>query len=66
MTNKDYSVVFESSKPPAYIFETLLNARKWWTGLYKEEINGSGMKLNEEFTFRAGGGAHYTEQRLIV
>jgi hypothetical protein len=64
MANKDYSISFRSSKGPEDIFETLLNVRKWWTGLYAEEITGDSKKLNDEFTFRAGDGVHYTEQRL--
>ncbi len=63
--NKDYTFSFESSKTPKNIFETLLNVRKWWVGLYGEEIKGSSKKLNDEFTFGAGDGMHYSKQRLI-
>lgn len=64
-TISDYTYSFESSKSPEKIFETLLNARSWWSGLYEEKIEGSSNKLNDEFTFNAGGGAHYSKQKLI-
>ncbi|PWT77658.1 MAG: ATPase [Bacteroidetes bacterium] len=60
----DFTFTFESSKSPNEIFETLLDARGWWSGLYSEKFKGSTDKLNEDFTFNAGGGAHYTKQRL--
>jgi len=41
-----------------------MNVREWWSGLYSEEIEGSTEELNDEFTFRAGGGAHYSKQKL--
>jgi hypothetical protein len=63
--NKDYTFVFESTQSPESIFDTLLNVRKWWSGLYGEEINGSNKKLNDVFTFNAGGGAHFSKQQLI-
>ena len=65
MANKNYTFSFESSKTPKDIFETLLNVRNWWSGLYEEKITGNSNKLNAEFTFRAGGGAHYSKQKLI-
>jgi hypothetical protein len=65
MNNKDYSFDFETSRTPNQCFKTLLDVRKWWTGLYGEEIEGSSEKINDEFSFTAGNGAHYTRQRLI-
>ncbi len=62
---KDYTFSLESSDTPKNVFETLLNVRNWWTGLYSETIEGNTNKLNDEFTFRAGGGAHYSKQRLV-
>ena len=62
---EDYTFTFESTETPLKIFETLLDVRSWWTGLYQEEIKGNTDKLNEEFTFKAGGGAHYSKQKLI-
>lgn len=62
---KDYTFSFESAKTAKHIFETLLNVRHWWTGLYGEEIKGNSKKVGDEFDFRAGGGAHYSKQKLI-
>lgn len=64
--DKDYSFSFESTKAPEIIFETLLNVRKWWRGLYEEDIEGKSGKVNDEFTFNAGDRVHYSKQRLIV
>ncbi len=61
----DYTYSFESSKSPEKIFETLLDVRSWWSGLHEEKIEGSSNKLNNEFAFNAGGGAHYSRQKLI-
>lgn len=62
---KDYQYSFESSQTPASIFNALLTVPQWWSGLYGEEIRGRSEVLNDEFTFKAGDGAHYTKQRLI-
>lgn len=61
----DYTFSFTSSKDPQLIFETLLDVQKWWVGLFGEEIKGKSTKLNDEFTFKAGDGLHYSKQRLI-
>jgi hypothetical protein len=65
MENKNYTFSFESTKTQNHIFETLLNVRQWWKGLYGEDIKGSSEKLNDEFTFNAGDGVHYSKQRLV-
>lgn len=62
---KDYTFILESANTPKNIFKTLLNVRSWWSGLYAETIEGDTNKLNDEFTFRAGGGAHYSKQKLV-
>jgi hypothetical protein len=61
----DYSYSFETSRAPGEIFDTLLDVKAWWSGLYGEDISGSSRKLNDEFTFRAGAGVHETTQRLV-
>lgn len=63
--DKNYTFSFESSQTPESIFETLTDVRKWWVGLFDENIQGSSNTLNEEFTFNAGDGVHYTKHRLI-
>ena len=47
------------------IFNAVMNVREWWSGLYSEEIEGSLGKLNDEFTFRADEGVHYSKQKLV-
>jgi hypothetical protein len=64
MNNQDYTFSFTSSKSTEIIFETLLDIKAWWSGIYSEKIEGKSSKLNDEFTFSAGGGAHHTRQRL--
>lgn len=62
---KDYTFVIETSETPKNTFETLLNVRSWWSGLYSETIEGNTDKRYDEFIFRAGGGAHYSKQKLV-
>ena len=64
-TSKNYTFHLESSDTSKNIFDTLLNIRSWWSGLYSETIKGDTKKLNDEFTFSAGGGAHYSKQKLV-
>jgi hypothetical protein len=65
METKDYTFSFESAQTPEIIFETLIDPRKWWVGLFGEEILGNSDALHDEFTFNAGNGIHYSKQRLI-
>lgn len=64
-TIKDYTFTFYSSKQPEIIFDTLLDVRSWWSGLFSESITGNTNELNEEFTFKAGDGVHYSKQKLV-
>lgn len=63
--NKDYTFQFTSSQPVQTIFNTLLDVHLWWVGLFGEEITGHSQKLNDEFTFSAGGGMHTTSHKLV-
>ncbi|MBI3235962.1 MAG: SRPBCC domain-containing protein, partial [Bacteroidetes bacterium] len=63
--NTDFKYTFESSKTIETIYATLLDVRQWWVGLYNEEIEGETKQINDEFTFRAGDGVHYSKQRLV-
>lgn len=65
MEKTDFTVTLSSIKTPTGIYQTLLNVRSWWSGLYDEEFIGNSEKINDVFTFKAGGGAHYTEQKLV-
>lgn len=62
---QNFSFSFISSKPAEEIFSQLLDVDKWWSGLFAETIKGESHQLNDEFTFKAGGGAHYSKQKLI-
>lgn len=62
---KNYTYSFTTSKSPKEIFELLLNVEKWWSGIYEETITGSSQKPNDEFSFSAGGGMHFSKQKLV-
>jgi hypothetical protein len=61
----NFSFSFVASQPADILFSQLLDINQWWSGLYNETIQGESHQLNDAFTFRAGGGAHYSEQKLI-
>ncbi|MCX2678528.1 SRPBCC domain-containing protein [Galbibacter sp. EGI 63066] len=61
---KDFSYGFTTPKSPEEIFNLLLVIDKWWSGLFEETIIGESQKINDEFSFSAGGGAHYSKHRL--
>jgi hypothetical protein len=65
MEKSDFTLTLISKKTPSEVFQTLLNVRSWWSGLYEEEFTGSSEKAGDVFTFKAGNGVHYTEQKLI-
>ncbi|MES2761779.1 MAG: SRPBCC domain-containing protein [Bacteroidota bacterium] len=65
MKKENFTYSFTSSKTAKEIFELLLNIEQWWSGLYEETIKGKSHQLNDEFSFKAGGGAHETVQKLV-
>ncbi len=65
MEAKDFTFTILTDKTPQEVFETVRNVRSWWSGLYGEEITGTTEQLNDEFSFRAGEGVHYSRQKLI-
>ncbi len=65
MNKENFTYSFQSSKTPEVIFELLLNIEQWWSGLYEETIKGKSHRLNDEFSFKAGGGVHDTTQKLV-
>ena len=65
MSNQNFSVTLLVDQTPEEVFNAVTNVRKWWSGYYAEEFVGSTEKLNDEFSFTAAGGAHYSKQKLV-
>lgn len=65
MDKQDFTTTILVDQSPQEAFLAIRNVSGWWTGFYSEEIEGSTEKLYDEFTFRAGGGAHYSKQKLV-
>lgn len=65
MTTTDFTFTIVTDRTPQQVFDAVRNVRSWWNGFYSEEITGSSEKLNDEFSFRAGEGVHYSKQKLI-
>jgi hypothetical protein len=65
MENQDFTTTILVDQSPEEAYNTILNVRAWWSGLYGESFEGSSEKHGDEFSFHAGGGAHFTRQRLV-
>ncbi len=65
MKNQDFTTTILVEQTPEKVYNTVLNVRAWWSGLYDESFEGSSEKPGDEFSFRAGGGVHYTRQKLV-
>ena len=65
MKESSFKKSFKTSKSAEDVFNLLLEIEQWWSGIYGEEIKGESKKIGDEFTFKAGGGAHYSKQKLI-
>jgi hypothetical protein len=65
MKKDHFSYSFNTPKTANEVFELLLTIDQWWSGLYEETIKGKSQKVNDEFTFNAGEGAHYSKQKLV-
>ena len=63
--SKSFRYSFKSSKSQEEIFELLLEVDQWWSGIFQETITGKSHRLNDEFLFNAGGGMHYSKQKLL-
>lgn len=63
--NNNFSTTLVLEQTSEEVFNAISNVRGWWSGFYSEEITGKTEKLNDEFSFRAGGGIHYSKQKLI-
>ena len=60
-----YTYSFPTRKSPQEVFDLLLDVERWWSGIYEETITGKSEKLNDEFSFSAGGGIHFSKQKLV-
>lgn len=65
MKNQDFTTTILVDQTPAEAYNAILNVRNWWSGLYGESFNGSSEKPGDEFSFHAGGGVHYSKQKLV-
>lgn len=65
MTNQNFQYRFTTSKSESEVFAHLINPKNWWVGLFGEIIEGKSENINDEFSFRAGDGVHYSNQKLV-
>jgi len=61
---KSYSFSFETDRSAEDVFNILKNPHTWWTGIYGEIIEGRFNAVGDEFTYKAGDGLHYSEQKV--
>lgn len=62
---KDFTFTIFTDQSPEHVFEAIRDVRSWWSGFYNESFSGETKELNDEFSFRAGDGAHYSKQKLV-
>ncbi len=65
MMNQNFQYRFTTSKNINEVFTYLVDPKNWWVGLFGETIEGTSHQVNDEFSFRAGDGMHYSHQKLI-
>lgn len=65
MSTEDFTTTLLVDQSPEQVFKAIKNVRNWWSGYYSEQFEGASEKLNDEFSFRAGEGAHYSKQKLV-
>jgi hypothetical protein len=65
MTNQNFRYSFTTPKTTLEAFEHLIDPKNWWVGLFNETIEGKSNEINDQFSFKAGDGVHYSCQKLI-
>lgn len=65
MTHQHFQYSFITPKSISEVYHHLINPKNWWVGLFGEIIEGKSNYLNDEFSFSAGDGMHYSNQKLI-
>jgi hypothetical protein len=65
MKHKDFQYSFTTSQIDDKVFAYLLNPKNWWVGLFGETIEGISNAIDDTFSFRAGDGVHYSNQKLV-
>lgn len=65
MQHQHFQYSFTSSKNQAEVFRYLINPVNWWIGLFGETIEGESREIQDEFSFKAGDGVHYSNQKLV-
>ncbi len=61
MKTSNFKLTLLTERAPQEVFQAIVNVRDWWTGYHNEEFTGNTEKLNDEFSFSAAGGAHYSK-----
>jgi len=65
MNANNFNLKLTTEKSPEQVFQAILNVRNWWVGFHKEEFLGDTDKLNEEFSFNAENGLHFSKQKIV-
>ena len=64
MDKESFQFSFTTSKKAVEVFDHLIDPGNWWVGLFNETIEGKSNQINDEFSFKAGDGVHFSNQRL--
>ena len=59
MQSNNFNITFLVNHSPTEVFKAVQNVRGWWS----EDLEGSSVKLNDEFVYRHGS-FHYSKHRL--
>ena len=65
MTEPNFQYSFSTLKSISEVFNHLINPKNWWVDLYGETIGGKSEAINDEFSFSAGDGLHFSNQKLL-